>query len=93
MLFDLSTKQIKILIDNDPDFLNILLGLIPSDSSALITHPVLIKAAELAKSMDKIAAIKALREWSRNRIDLHPYGAGVNCLGLAESKGLIEKFC
>lgn len=98
MKFDLTRSQIRILIFNDPSFLDTVLDTLEGD-----VNPVDTKAKELVKyyGIDKIAAIKELRKWSKLPENFHVVDnsgydtyAGDNgySLSLFAAKKLIEKY-
>lgn len=97
MKFDLTRNQIQIPIANDPSFLDTVLDTFEG------SNPVDTKAKELAKhyGIDKIAAIKELRNWSKllenfqvvNNSGYQTYaGESGFSLSLFAAKKLIEKY-
>jgi hypothetical protein len=87
MKFNLTKNQIKILAANDPAFLDVLINRIESG------HESVEAAAKFfieENGNNKIAAIKALRQWASDNRDL-AQSEGFDG-SLYASKVMVEKF-
>ena len=87
MKFDLTKNQIRILVQNDPAFVDVLLNRLESGHESV---DAAVKFFVEKNGKNKIAAIEELRQWASDNRDFAQSGGFYG--SPYHSKILVEKF-